>query len=97
MKSQRSVTGPQVILSLNGDAPIALRRKSVSDRGFVSTASHFIHVKIASKNLCAAPVEKVVQNRADLTFPTLESGIVVPPLINFQDFFAPGSFISQLR
>ena len=68
MKSQRSVTGPQVILSLNGDAPIALRRKSVSDRGFVSTASHFIHVKIASKNLCAAPVEKVVHNRADPTF-----------------------------
>ena len=49
----------------HGDAPIALRRKSVSDRGFVSIASHFIRVKIASMHRCGAAVEKVVRNCAD--------------------------------
>ena len=51
-----------------------LRHKSVSDRGVISTASHFICVKIAPKRCCYGLVEKVVQScAAPLTWITKET------------------------
>ena len=53
-----------LVLRFHGDASIAVRPENASDRGFVSTGSHFIRVIIGPIRCWDGPVEKVVQNRS---------------------------------